>query len=340
MALKLRKRGGVYHARGYVPVRQGDGTVARQRIERSTRAGKRKDAQEVADQIEKEHWQRAYRGTRPGATFAEAALTYMQTTGNTRYISPLLDHFGTAPLATINQDTVIEACKTLYPGCSPATWNRQVFTPVNAILNLAARDGLCAPPSLTRPKGHDALPALSIPDDDWFDKVFAASNPRLRALLLTLAMRGRRIGELVAIRSEDVDVESQTVQIGQTKNGEPLLLHIPEEAFDVIDDWRERERFFGYASRHTATNALKRACKRAGVPVYSSHKIGRHAFATRILKEGYSLKFLQMAGGWKSVAMPARRYGHLERSEVDEAVKELWGTWGKQRNIPKRRKEG
>lgn len=333
MALTLRKRGGVYHARGSVPEKQADGTVARIRIERSTGTGDRKRARQAAEQIEKECWDRAYSGVGPGATFAEAALTYMETTGNTRFITPLLDHFGLTSLSAIGQDETLAACKALYPGRTPQTWNRQVFTPVNAILVLAARQGKCPPPDLERPKGHDALPELSLPDDDWFDKVLPHCNPRAAALLLTLAMRGRRISELTGIRSKDVDADTGYAVIGRTKNGEPVLLHIPQEAFDAIDDWTERERFFGYSSRWTARNAIQRACTRAGAPFYSSHKAGRHYLSSRILKKGHSLKFLKDALGWKTIAMPARRYGFLERSEVDEQVKELGRIWGKARKM-------
>ena len=52
----------------------------------------------------------------------------------------------------------------------------------------------------------------------------------------------------------------------------------------------------------------------------SSHKIGRHAFAARLLREGHSLRVVQDAGGWKVARMVTDHYGHLERSQVDAAV--------------------
>ena len=68
---------------------------------------------------------------------------------------------------------------------------------------------------------------------------------------------------------------------------------------------------------------LKRACQRAGVEYLSPHKAGRHSFAARLLRDGNSLKALQEAGGWKSPGVVASTYAHLERAQVDRAVREV-----------------
>jgi len=56
----------------------------------------------------------------------------------------------------------------------------------------------------------------------------------------------------------------------------------------------------------------------------TSHQIGRHAFAARLLKQGKTLKQLQEVGGWSvdSMTMIARVYGHLETGATDTAVRE------------------
>jgi site-specific recombinase XerD len=40
---------------------------------------------------------------------------------------------------------------------------------------------------------------------------------------------------------------------------------------------------------------LAAICKRGGVPRLTSHKIGRHSFAARLLAQGHSLKHVQEA---------------------------------------------
>lgn len=53
----------------------------------------------------------------------------------------------------------------------------------------------------------------------------------------------------------------------------------------------------------------------------TSHKVGRHAFAKRLLAQGYTLKEVQEAGGWLSYRMVAEIYDHLEKSAMDAAVR-------------------
>ena len=52
----------------------------------------------------------------------------------------------------------------------------------------------------------------------------------------------------------------------------------------------------------------------------SPSKIGRHAFAARLLDQGETSKVVMEAGGWKSAPLFNETYGHLERSHVDQIV--------------------
>jgi hypothetical protein len=54
-----------------------------------------------------------------------------------RFLSPLAEHFATTPLTRLDQAAIDQAAAALYPGAGPATRNRQVYTPVSAILRHA-----------------------------------------------------------------------------------------------------------------------------------------------------------------------------------------------------------
>jgi hypothetical protein len=82
------------------------------------------------------------------ATFAGAALNYMRGAGEKTYLTALIEHFGNTAISQIGQDEIDEAANKLYPGRSPATLNRQVYTPVSAVLR---RAGMVI--ALRRPKG-------------------------------------------------------------------------------------------------------------------------------------------------------------------------------------------
>jgi hypothetical protein len=65
------------------------------------------------------------------------------------------------------------------------------------------------------------------------------------------------------------------------------------------------------------------AAKRAGLPHLSTHKIGRHTFAGRILDARHSLKTLKEAGRWKKMQVVDETYGHMEISIVHDIMVEV-----------------
>ena len=58
-----------------------------------------------------------------------------------------------------------------------------------------------------------------------------------------------------------------------------------------------------------------RLLENAPNPSCSPHEIGRHAFASRLLRAGYSLQYIEGAGGWKTIEVVSQIYGHVERKE-------------------------
>ncbi len=48
---------------------------------------------------------------------------------------------------------------------------------------------------------------------------------------------------------------------------------------------------FGTASRSNIQRDIRKACEKAGLRSYGTHRIGRHSFATRILEEGRASYF-------------------------------------------------
>src|SRR5579872_4612990 len=75
-----------------------------------------------------------------GPTFASAAMSYLRAGGEARFIGPLNEYFQMTPIDKIDQAAIDLAAATLYPNSDPATRNRQVYTPVSAILKHAGRE--------------------------------------------------------------------------------------------------------------------------------------------------------------------------------------------------------
>jgi hypothetical protein len=128
------------------------GSVAGSRFEESTGTVDKKLAEEIRSAREAGiHKERVY-GKAATSTFAEAALSYMEGGGSKRFLLPIIDHFGTTPLAKIDLASIESAATKLFPNGSPPTRNRQVFTPAIAVIRHGAKRGMCALPVIERPK--------------------------------------------------------------------------------------------------------------------------------------------------------------------------------------------
>src|SRR5262245_25716531 len=118
-------------------------------VNRSTKAGKRAIAAKVLKQWEREI-ERGEFTERGEQTFAGAAAAYMTAGGERIYLRRLLEHFGEKPLKQIDQAEFDGPAISINPLASPATRNRQVYTPMSAILRHVGHKL-----DLRRPKGSE-----------------------------------------------------------------------------------------------------------------------------------------------------------------------------------------
>src|SRR5580693_5176572 len=115
------------------------GTVRGIRIEESAGTDNKKIAEEIRAKREAEILAEAVYGRRATATFAQAALSYLQQGGSRRYLNEIISYFGTTALARIDQDAFDRGARKLYPHGSDSTRVRQFYVPVSAVLTHAAK---------------------------------------------------------------------------------------------------------------------------------------------------------------------------------------------------------
>jgi integrase len=313
--LKLSRRGTIWHI---------NGSIRGQRYRESTGTDSRAHAEALLARRQTEIIERETWGQNRITVFAEAVTHYLQQGGEARFLTPLLDRWGAKRLAEISQVEVSAAAHAIYPGRSAAYQVRAVFTPTSAVMRCAARAGLCPLVAFEKPKIRRK--PIAYADDAWFQKVLPHCNPNLTAILLFLTLTGARVTEACTLVWDDVDLERAQALLRETKNGTSRVADLAPLVIAALQAIRPplpaaAARVFGYAARWSVNQAIERACKRAQAPYMSSHRIGRHAFAARLLRDGHSLKLVQEAGGWKAARMVSDHYGHLERSQISSAIK-------------------
>jgi len=327
------------------------GTVRGTAIFESTKTADRSAAEEIRIIREAEILRRSIHGERATATFLEGAVGYMEAGGERRYLAPLIDHFGSKPLAQIGQAEIDRAAHEIKPRASDATRNRQIHTPMVAVLNHAAKRGLTEFRRIERPRPPKGRTAWLRPVEA--ERIIEACAPHLRPLVIFMLGTGARVSEAVYLDWADVSLADRRAAFIDTKNGESRGVPLNERVFLELANLPHREGAVfrrpdgrAYERRGDGGGQIKTAwagaCKRAGFadklvyvgadgkkkirwkPRYRPHDC-RHTWATWFYGATHDVRGLMELGGWKSERM-VFRYTHVNPDHLAAAINRLpWG---------------
>lgn len=314
------------------------GTLRGVTVRESCGTDEKKIAEEIKAKREWEILQRSVYGIKASGTFLSAATIYLEDDAcEARFLQPLIDYFGATSLAQIDQAAVEAAARTIYPGLAPGTLNRQIFTPVSAVINKAASLGHCAPIKLTRPK----LPKGRV---RWLThaeafRLIEACPPHLKTLVLFLFHTGARMGEALWLDWRHVDLQRAQVQFLDTKNGTDrgvplhpdlvaILANLPHrdgcvfrkpngEIYAPLDP----ENPLDVSAGSRIKKGFAAACKRARITDFSPHDC-RHTWATWHYQENRDLNMLMHLGGWSSLSM-VLRYAHVNVAHAAPSIDKM-----------------
>jgi integrase len=254
---------------------------------------------------------------RGGKTFAGAVVVYRNDGGSDRYIRPLLVHFREALVDTIDQDAIDKAAIKLYPHASPSTRNRQVYTPMSAILRRAGIVML-----LKRPRGSAGTPRTRWLRYDEAMRLLDASaeiDQYFAALIAFLLYTGCRLNEALNLRPADINLAAGIAYVGKTKNGEARDVHLPPHIVaDLANlEMNDGQHIFRSVKCPSLYDKLDRAAKIAGVElsVGEAFHVFRHTWGKWMRTYGgLDTSGLVATKAWKS-RNAAARYEHVDISE-------------------------
>jgi len=275
-------------------------------------------------------------------TFASAALSYMQAGGESRFLEPLIKHFGVTLLARFTQADIDAAATALYPTDTAATRNRQVYTPVSAVMRHGG-----VKTGLERPKGASGESRLAWLSPEHARALMVAARARIAkaerrveearpqfkgaaragvrsakrfaALCLFLLYTGSRLSEALRVRPKDVELQRSFAYVGKTKNGQPRPVHLPPLVVAELANIEfGKDRVFGFSAKcgrlYTWLDEIATA---AGIyiPDRVAFHIFRHTYGAWMRRYGgLDTSGLVATGTWKS-RQAAAIYEHVEASE-------------------------
>jgi integrase len=309
-------------------------------VDKSCRTNKRSVARSVLTNLERAIECAEYPPKRQIAvseTFLSAAIAYMEAGRRTRYVARLIKHFGAIPLAEIDQAAIDSAAVTLYPHATPGTRNAGVYTPVSAILHHA---GITL--RMKRPKGAKGRVVTDWLRPEDATGIIAAADgldPEFGLLLRFLLYTGVRLGEALALRWADIDLEHGTAWIRREKDGVHSDVRLRDDLRDGIarhGPQEPQQRLFRFHQGGNLKHKLARA-KLAflGLPcparrptrwrppvnrlAWVNFHSFRHTWATWMRRAGTDVQGLVATGNWRDMRSAAR-YAHVVPREEWQRV--------------------
>jgi site-specific recombinase XerD len=183
-------------------------------------------------------------------------------------------------------------------------------------------------------KPPEILPKAMDPDDlNRLIKVEASS--RDRAMILLLLRTGMRIGELLNITINDINLKEKKIMIHEgLKNRRGRVVYYSDDASDALEIWRKEKKtnteivFYGHRGKPLSYPAARmvfvKYLKQAGLSDkgYTLHCL-RHTYATELLNAGMRLECLETLMGHTSLEV-TRRYARLtDRTREEQYFKAM-----------------
>lgn len=337
MALKLikRKGGKTWWIRG---------TLMGVPVYESTRLTKRRHAELVRLKVEDEILSGRLAGRRDKPkqwTFGEAAKSYLASGGSARFLAQLETAFGHKPLDNIAPADLRALSVKLYPAATPATQNRQFYTPFIAVWNHAVRNGWADVRLWERPRKAKGTNVVSLTEPrsgsspvtyNRAAKFVAAMSPDPAMLMTFLFYTGLRPIEAFALQAEDVSIDNRWLVVRNSKTGQPRGVPLHSFLCEWLPSLVERggtlfrtPRGEPYGAMQGGGGGLKTAIagarRRSGIQDISPYT-ARHTVSTGLVVAGVHPHIKDQILG-HAVDDMSRHYTNVPQAPLIEAINKL-----------------
>ncbi len=157
----------------------------------------------------------------------------------------------------------------------------------------------------------------------------AASYPTLRSIISVALNTGMRLGEILTLKWEQVDLKKMQLTVEKTKSGKPRTIPLnPDLQAELLmlrsQNGRSPVVFPNPDTGKPLTTiktAFVAACRRAGISGLRFHDL-RHTFGSRLVEKGADIETVRSLLGHSSIAI-TQRYVHSTDERRRAAVDKL-----------------
>lgn len=233
----------------------------------------------------------------------------------------LVPHFGHLQVPRITQ-AIINQYKRLREGKKRAT-NKEL-TYLSGIISWMVKNNHANPLTFKIEKipHQPAIPEVPHPLD--IDKFFQEiKDPIKKSLLLLMFQNGLRFKEAVSVKWEDINWQSESIMLKDTKGGSPRIAVLTADIRTLLEPFRkEKGQVFENprTGRHyqSLKTLFKTACRRASIKRIHPHLL-RHAFGTYALEATGDLRLVQELLGHRQLTT-TQIYTHIAVERKRRAI--------------------
>lgn len=272
----------------------------------------------------------------------------------------ILPEFGDAELQEITHGFISEKCNKLLlnggkngQGLSPKTVS-DILSLLRSIIKYASQQGKIVPcdvHSIHIKRHMKELRVLSLDEQKRLCEYLCTHLNSYNIGILLCLFTGLRIGEICALRWEDVSLIDKTLHVHHTlqriqnRNGEGAktrivitapksscsirIIPIPDNLVTILISYQTTSSGYlltnsehKYIEPRIMQNHFKKVLKECSVAPANYHAL-RHTFATRCIELGFDIKSLSEILGHASVNITMNRYVHPSLELKKENMKKL-----------------
>lgn len=264
----------------------------------------------------------------------------------------IIPYLGNRPLNSITAADVRQWQATLMdieykPGKSYSpTYLKTVNNQLTALFNYAVkyydlRENPCHKAGSMGKKNAEEMQFWTLEEYKQFREA-VRNKDRAFTAFQTLYYTGMRIGELLALTVEDIDLSAGTISINKSfsrRNGEDIIappktpkskrvVAIPSFLCDELRGYlralygiQDKDRVFPF-TKSFLNHEMERGCKASGVKKIRLHDL-RHSHASLLIEQGFSPLLIAERLGHENVETTLNTYTHLWPHKQDEVAGRL-----------------
>ncbi len=155
--------------------------------------------------------------------------------------------------------------------------------------------------ALTRPKKSRQLPVV-LSQEEIIDLLRCTANLKHRTILAMLYSCGLRIGELLALKLKNIDIDRGQIFVSNAKGRKDRVVIMAKSFLPLLSNYMSTYRpvhYFvegpngGVYSASSVRAFLKRSCKKANITKTVTPHTLRHSYATHLLENGIDIRYIQ-----------------------------------------------